>query len=896
MDTVAAGVGPSGPSPAGDRLLQRASAAAGVLALALFAITIALPDAHLTAAAWGASALCAGLTCLVCALVSLQSELATAVRLVWRRTAIAMSLVSLLLIFRLAQWVTGGNDLSARFRVLNILAHVAVVVLLGAPVHRRSLGLRTLAERLAFMLDVGAFTLATATYVWFFPVTTLLDTAPDFAFAAQVGGAALLSAVVGVVIGAKSVFISFFSVQRRTMLLLGVVLTVGGAVPALLVASGRSDLGASTPLVPVVCLLFLLGARRGAQVVPLRPEDAERWQRRYSRLPYLAVAATDALLLYSLAAGTVRDRLAVGVSAVVLTGMAVIRQVSASEELRNHERRFRSLVQNSYDVVTINEPDGTITYMSGGSQRMFGRTPDQRTGGNITELIYPDDKEVVRQHFIDVARTPGGSVLWKSRLRHADGSWRWIEVLSTNMLDEPSVRGIVSNTRDITETHELAERLSYEASHDVLTGLANRALFQERVAQGALTCGGCRGVYVILVDLDNFKTVNDTLGHSAGDTLLVAVAERLRASVRATDTVARLGGDEFSLLLEDIPAPAVERVVTAIIARLREPLVVDGTTLQVHASFGIVAAAPGDEAGDLLRRADIAMYEAKARGDGSWQHHEEGMKARGAERDHWAAELRRALADDELRLFYQPVVALPGGELLGVEALIRWQHPERGLVGPGEFIPAAEETGLIVDVGRWVVAESCRQLARWRRVHGDRAPETISVNASARQLQEESFADEVAQALRASDLEPSRLTVEITESTAVGGRATTQSLQRLRALGVRLSLDDFGTGQSTLSLLATCPVDEIKLDRSFIPQAGFVVIATAVLQLARGIGVDAVAEGVETTEQAERLSTIGYERAQGFHFARPMPADDFDALLGSRARDTSVGPVPAVRG
>jgi EAL domain-containing protein (putative c-di-GMP-specific phosphodiesterase class I) len=287
------------------------------------------------------------------------------------------------------------------------------------------------------------------------------------------------------------------------------------------------------------------------------------------------------------------------------------------------------------------------------------------------------------------------------------------------------------------------------------------------------------------------------------------------------------------------------------------------------------------------------MYEAKARGEGGWQHYELGMQARGVERARWAAELRRAVADGELRLFYQPVVALPCGALTGVEALIRWQHPQHGLIGPAGFIPAAEETGLIVDVGLWVLREACRQGAAWRREYPDRAPQSVSVNASARQLREESFADVVAGALRDSGLEAQRLTIEITESTAVGGRGTTETLARLRALGVRLSLDDFGTGQSTLSLLADCRVDQIKLDRSFVPDADSDVIATAVLQLARGIGVEAVAEGVETAAQAERLSLIGYQRAQGYHFARPMPAEDFERTLRSAEADRVPQPEPA---
>jgi EAL domain-containing protein (putative c-di-GMP-specific phosphodiesterase class I) len=305
----------------------------------------------------------------------------------------------------------------------------------------------------------------------------------------------------------------------------------------------------------------------------------------------------------------------------------------------------------------------------------------------------------------------------------------------------------------------------------------------------------------------------------------------------------------------------------------------DGHVLTVRASFGIVEGAAGDDAGDLLRRADIAMYEAKERGDGGFQRYRPGMEARGAERTRVAAELRTALAEDQLRLHYQPVVTLPEGALTGVEALVRWQHPEHGLIGPGDFVPAAEATGLIVPLGRWVLREACRQTAAWLTAYGDHAPATVSVNVAARQLQDIGFAIDVADALRDSGLPAHRLTIEITESTALGGGATAETLRHLRELGVRISLDDFGTGQSTLTLLAECPVDQIKLDRSFAPVPGPDVIATAVVQLARVLGVEAVAEGVETSEQAARLRALGYEQAQGFHFARPMaPTDIADAI------------------
>ena len=341
-----------------------------------------------------------------------------------------------------------------------------------------------------------------------------------------------------------------------------------------------------------------------------------------------------------------------------------------------------------------------------------------------------------------------------------------------------------------------------------------------------------------------------------------------------------LGGDEFALLLEGLGDEQVDRVLVRIAEALLVPVAVDDDLISVRASFGVVTGRCGDDAGELLRQADIAMYEAKERGEGGHQRYLPGMEARGAERSRLNSALQAALEHGEMVLHYQPVVSLPEGRIIGVEALVRWQHPQRGLLGPGEFIPGAEQSGLIVPLGRWVLGEACRQAAEWRDDHGAGAPGSVSVNVSPLQLQEPGFAAEVAAVLRCYELAPDGLTVEITESTAVGGGATQHTLRQLRELGVRLALDDFGTGASTLSLLVKCPVDQIKLDRSFV--SGPTAIAQAVVQLAKALAVEAVAEGVETAEQAEHLHALGYRRAQGYHFARPMPAAELSSRLPSR--------------
>jgi diguanylate cyclase (GGDEF)-like protein/PAS domain S-box-containing protein len=854
-----------------ERMLLRASRAGAILSVALFVAAINHPS-WAVAAGWALAVVCASIAALSISRASRRAGMPAVHSRVWRRVALALVLAALLGLGYLVDWLRPGADPGNRISVVHAIAHLVLIVVFVAPIYRLP---SNAGEQLSTALEGVALVLVTVIFVWIFPVRHLIRGHPVTAPLAAAVVAIIASAAVGMLLGARIAFTGFRSPHRRMLLALAAVVVVGGIAPGPQLALLRSDLDVGLLLIPVAGLLLAGGARRGGEQEPSAPATIERWRRRYELLPFLAVACVDALLIVVLVSGDLQDRVVVGVTSIALTVITVVRQISSARGLRRQEQRFRQLVQNSYDVVTINRPDGTITYMSGGSQRMFGREPQQRTGGNIFELLHPDDQLRVRGYFADVGAEPGKNILWRSRFRHADGDWRRIEVLTTNMLDEPSVRGIVCNTRDITEAYDLAERLSYEATHDALTGLANRALFAERLA-GVLAGGDEQGLGLVLVDLDDFKLVNDTLGHDAGDELLIAVGDRLRHAVRGNDTVARLGGDEFALLLPGHGRAAVERVLEVVIGSLREPVSVDGRDHVVRASFGVVDGLPGDEAVDLMRRADIAMYEAKARGDGGWQHFLPGMQARGAELDQATADLRRGLAAGELFLLYQPVVALPGGTLVGTETLARWQHPERGMVGPLEFIGVAERSGLIVDLGRWVLREACRQMAEW----GPAAPPTINVNVSARQLHEPAFADDVAQALRDNGLEAGRLTMEITESTAVGGEATALSLARLRRLGVRLSLDDFGTGQSTLTLLATCPVDQIKLDRSFVPDHRSDVIAAAVLQLARGFGVEAVAEGVETAEQAGRLTALGYERAQGFYFGRPMPASDLIARYG----------------
>ncbi|MCW2642431.1 MAG: hypothetical protein JWP76_4737 [Dactylosporangium sp.] len=446
------------------------------------------------------------------------------------------------------------------------------------------------------------------------------------------------------------------------------------------------------------------------------------------------------------------------------------------------------------------------------------------------------------------------------------------------------------NARLVDRLRQQEDRLRHQASHDALTRLANRAYFAERV-EAALSAGTGSGgdLTVLLIDLDDFKTVNDTLGHSVGDRLLAVVAERVRGCVRPDDTVARLGGDEFAVLLWQAWPATVDAVAEGILASLRQPVVVDSYELLVQASIGVTGACPGDDPEALLRKADIAMYAAKEGGKDNFARYVPGMGASILEHAQLGAQLRQALDGGQLRLLYQPVVRLSDARIIGMEALVRWRHPSRGEVSPADFIPTAERTGLIVPLGRWVLREACRQKAAWREAYGDDSPATVGVNVSGRQLQDPGFADEVADAVHEAGLEPHNLVLEVTENAVLTGGQAFDTMHALRAFGVRLALDDFGTGQSSLGLIRTCPVHILKLDRSFVMDCGTdpraqraeqqVAVASAVLHMADDLGLDAVAEGIENQEQADRMCALGYRLGQGYHLVRPLPADEVAGLL-----------------
>jgi diguanylate cyclase (GGDEF)-like protein len=426
----------------------------------------------------------------------------------------------------------------------------------------------------------------------------------------------------------------------------------------------------------------------------------------------------------------------------------------------------------------------------------------------------------------------------------------------------------------VAQVQRQGRQLEEQVMRDDLTGLANRRKFDRELGT-AIAVGRPQ---VVLLDLDGFKSVNDELGHAVGDRLLGVLADRLLRAAPRHALVARMGGDEFAVLLPDAaPADAVG-AVAKIAEALREPIRADGHELLVGAGIGLADGAGVDEPGELLRRADIAMYAAKENGE-PYRWYTPELDHRAGEEVRLGAELRTALDTGQFRLVYQPIVELPHGRIVAVEALVRWDHPERGLIGPVDFIPVAERNGLIVELGSWILREACLRTARWRAELGSAAPQRISVNVSARQLARPDFAGVVVAALAATGLPAGCLTVEVTETAVFRGGRALDALHELRALGVRIALDDFGTGHSSLGLLQTVPVDVLKVDKSFvdnITMAGrHTVIAEALIQVSNGLGLTAVAEGVETAEQATELHRLGYRFAQGYHFGRPVPEPDF---------------------
>jgi diguanylate cyclase (GGDEF)-like protein/PAS domain S-box-containing protein len=685
--------------------------------------------------------------------------------------------------------------------------------------------------------------------------------------------------------------------SRRVSLLLSVgfaTMLLGDVAWSVAKITGHYLPGDVQDVLYVACYLPLAAAGREQIRLPTEIAGSGNSRSFEQALPYAAMLAAF-LVLVTLTHGdigsptTVMTILVFALALLVMVRQAlVLREDALTRERRAArmvEDRYASLIANASDVIMIVGVDGSLRFASPASERTLGLRPEDLGGKNLLDLWTGGDSDRLRAFLGDVAARPGEAVgpvemcIERGRSRYA------LEIVGSNLTADPAVQGLALNFRDITERKALEAQLRQLAFHDSLTLLANRSLFRDRV-QHSLTLAqrGRHQVAVMFLDLDNFKNVNDSLGHDAGDRLLQAVAQRLVASTRSSDTVARLGGDEFAILVEGFATVGeVEGIAASLIEALDQPFALSATEVHVSASIGVAFSTFEIGAEPLLSKADIAMYHAKAAGKNRFVAFQPPMQEMLQERMRLETDIARAVANEEFVVEYQPIVDLGTRSLLGVEALVRWRHPELGTLMPRRFIQIAEECGHIAKLGRWVLSRACHEVRQWRGSVAGGAELRVAVNISGRHLQHGDLVQDVAVALAESGLEPGNLVIELTESTIMHNtEANLARLKQLKALGVRLAIDDFGTGYSSLSYLHRFPIDILKIDRSFVSRLTNTYngpeLARAVITLGETLGLDTVAEGIELEPQVDALLALGCVAGQGFLFAE---SGSLDALSKS---------------
>jgi diguanylate cyclase (GGDEF)-like protein/PAS domain S-box-containing protein len=634
----------------------------------------------------------------------------------------------------------------------------------------------------------------------------------------------------------------------------------------------------------------------------LRPDPPIVSSGQLSRLPYVLAAACFAALAVAV---YLDDRAAI-VSATIgsglVTTLVLMRQYVTLGEVTlmqvdraraEADSRLAALVRHGSDMLSIVNTQSIIQYASPSHSWILGVPPEQIVGTDVRANIHRDDRAHADRALANLYRGDAQNTSLVLRMRDAEGRWRWLEVIGSNLMDEPSINGVVLTSRDVSERKQLEEMLADQALRDPLTGLGNRRLFSDRVAHAIeRQLRSESSVAVLLLDLDHFKFVNDTLGHAKGDALLIHVAERLRQAVRAGDTVARLGGDEFAVLLEDLVHPdEADATALRILDALERPFTLDDREVFVHSSIGIALAGDDQGVDDLVTDADVAMYAAKNAGRNRMARFSTAMRTDIAERHDVEAALHRALERDEFDLLYQPIVNLRNGSVVGAEALIRWRHRELGVLPPSRFIAIAEESDLIVQIGRSMLRVAARDAMRFRGATDRASAMRVGVNLSARQLLSPTLVSDVQAAMADADAPGSALSVELTETILASHEdAIIQRLQSLRDLGVLIALDDFGTGYSSLAYLRHYPIDVLKVDRSFVSWDAAEIasdgVARAIISIGQSLSMHTVAEGIETREQLEQLRELGCALGQGYLFSAPVNADEFTRFLQSWDRTT----------
>ena len=860
---------------------RRVSARTALLAVALSAWAVllvaqVLPRAVGEPLAWGVMSVTA---LVACGAMLRRSQRATG-RLRQARLLVALALVAGAAAGLLAVlWVplTGSPppDVSLVDAVHLCFLPLVVVGLLRYPVTDEKAGSTSRA-----LLD-GA---VAAGALWFLAHTVLLgpsDVGDGLPLATQLVVLAHPAANVFVLGMLASVLPRVARPARRELVLTGsgfALYAVSDLGYSVLTTVGTYRADSWVSVVAQAGLLLLLAGTRA----PEGTSDAvSRAGRALTVLPHLPVVAGLAVGTGVAAAGGVVQGTQLMAAIVLVAGLFLRQLISTrdrddlTERLQSREELFRSLVTGGSDLIVLVGKDGVVSWASPSVSRAFDLPEDQLVGSALRDVVDAEDRDRLREAFAGVVQEPGAEAEVLARIR-SGGEERWMQVLLTNHLADASVRGVVVNARDVHERHVLERQLAHAAFHDALTGLGNLA--QARAVLRACY-DGPRAATVVLVDLDGFKAVNDTFGHAHGDALLCRVAERLRSCVRSSDMVSRIGGDEFVLVLDAVEDAAA--VCERVLVSLRAPVVVAGTRLSVRASLGVALTADAASPDELLRNADLAMYSSKAAGRDRTSWYAPAMHSTAAARMALHEGLRTAMVEDELSLHYQPIVRLPDGAVVGVEALLRWQSAEHGAVAPDVFIPVAEESGLIGEIDVWVLEQACRDIAAWR-ADGLDVPR-VSINVSRRHMTLD-LPGLVSAALGRHGLRGADLCIEVTESAVVpDAEAASQALTEVRRLGVTVALDDFGSGQSSLSQLARLPVDSVKIDRSFTQSAASdpaaLRLLTSIVGVCQALALPVVAEGVEQAELADFLAGIGCDRGQGFHFGRPQPAAGFRTLL-----------------